>query len=139
MIISNNRKILAAGGFLLAAAFVISLTPWYRAYCADDHRWTCAKVRKGIEWSYEQQIESGESGSNGLLTQVLGARYEADEYTVIPASSATPADKESPVGTIITGLCREGGSFHIHENGDGTITVTCDLSNHDVDYSDYLN
>lgn len=139
MITSPNRKICAAGAAILAVAFVFSLSPWYRAYCADDHRWTCAKVRKVLQWDYAHRIEDGESGSVGLLVEVLELRHAADEFTVVPASSVTPADAENPEGTIITGLCKDGGAFLIHEDADGMITVTCDVPGHDVDYADYLN
>lgn len=136
---STNRKILAAGVVTLAVAFVISLTPAYHAYLAADHRWTCAKIRKTLEWDYGHALEAGESGSIGLLTQMLESRFETDEFTVIPASSVTPATNESPEGTIITGLCRDGGSYHVSVKGDGYITVTCDMENHDVDYTEYLD
>lgn len=138
MKISFNKRILAVGACLLAAAFVISVTPWYHAYCAEDHRWTCAKIRKTIDWDYAHRLEDGETGSIGLLEQVIAARFESDEYTVIPASSVTPADKESPEGTIVIGLCKDGGTFHITLREGTYVTVTCDAENHDVDYYDLL-
>lgn len=138
MHLSNNRKICAAGAVILAASFVISLTPMYRAYCVNDHRWTCAKVRQTLIWDYGHALEAGESGSVGLLARELEARYASDEFAVIPASSVTPADAESPEGAIITGLCRDGGSYHVSVGDDGRLTVTCDADSHDVDYAEYL-
>lgn len=135
---STNRKICAAGAVILAVSFVVSLTPMYRAYCDDDHRWTCAKIRKSIEWDYAHAVEAGERGSMALLSRVLENGYDADEYTVTPASSTIPNDTESPEGTLILGLCKEGGAFLVHVNADGTISVTCDAEGHDVDYTEYL-
>lgn len=139
MHLSTNRKILAAGAAILAVSFVVSLTPWYRSYCANDDRWTCAKVRKTLEWDYANAMDAGETGSIGLLTKALEARYDTDEFTVIPASSVTPAEAESPEGTILTGLCRDGGSYHVTVRDDGHIAVTCDAEGHDVDYTEYLD
>lgn len=136
---SYKRTIAFVGAGILVAALVVSLTPWYKAYCADDHRWTCAKIRAIVDWDYGNALDAGESGSIGLLTKVLDAHFEADEYTLIPASSVTPADEESPEGAILVGLCKDGGTLHISVRENGCVTLTCDVEGHDIGYSSYFD
>lgn len=130
---STNCKILSAGAVLLAAAFLISLTPWYRAYIAHDHRWTCAKLRKVIEWNYGERLreKAGDQSvdARALLEQVVRDSYSAKEIAVIEEKTGTETIY------LMDGLCRDGGTFRAEMNVDGNVYVRCDHEGHDVDYT----
>lgn len=135
MRLSSNRKILVTGAFILIAIFVISLTPWYEAYCAHDHRWTCSKIRKSFEWNYHDLVADAASdysyGQMDTLEAVIHKTYSAQEITLVPEDGESGYSRYA-----IEGLCRSGGTIHIAMNDTGEIRVTCDAPNHDVDYTE---
>lgn len=136
MRLSTNRKILAAGALILLIAFLVSLTPWYDAYMAHDHRWTCAKLRKSIQWNYEYVLDADLTtyapGTGELLEQALVRAYDAQRVDPVEESGEEPAYHYY----AIPGLCREGGTMHVIMNDAGWIEVNCDYPDHDIDYTE---
>lgn len=132
MQLSTNRKILGVGAAVLLIAFVVSVTPWYRAYIANDHRWTCAKLRKSIEWNYAYLLDTAAdqytAGSQEAVAAALHRANSRDEYVL--AGSA-----QDGVAYEITGACREGGTFLVYIDDAGYLSVRCSLSEHDIDYT----
>lgn len=139
MRLSKNRRILATGALTLVLAFLVSLTPWYDAYCAYDARWTCARLRKSIQWNYEWVLEADLTtyapGTEDLLRQAQRRAYDAQTVDPIPEEGENPAYHYY----AIPGLCRDGGTIHVVMDDAGWIQVTCDESNHDVDYTEILD
>lgn len=132
---STNRKIMAVGIGVLLMAFVVSLTPWYDAYIAHDNRWTCAKLRKSIEWNYsgllEENLTTYAPGSEELVQQAQKQTYRTIDVEIVPESS-----DDGYYHYVIRGLCRDGGTIHATVDDSGWIHVTCDLQDHDIDYTE---
>lgn len=129
---TTNRKILATGALTLLIAFVVSLTPWYRAYMHYDHRWTCAKLRKVIELRYPDAV------------QEMAAQYAPDAPETVEAALRRANDTidytftESDIDGVLyeaSGACRDGGVFLIRISDNGYISVRCSLEEHDIDYT----
>lgn len=123
-----------AGGVVLAVTFVVSITPWYHAYMDRDAQWTCAKLRKSIEWNYAALQSDGVTqyiaGSLDALEASLQRTNRSLDYAVEQIE-----DETDGTHFAIPGLCRDGGTFQVYLE-DGSIRVLCDARNHDVDYMD---
>lgn len=128
----TNRKIIATGALVLLIAFIVSLTPQYDSYMANDHRWTCAKLRKVIEWNYDDVIgrdaDQYPAESLEAVQEVLRGMDISDDYEL------TESVRDG-VLCEITGACREGGTFLVSFDDAGYIAVRCSLPEHDVDYT----
>lgn len=131
---SINRRILAIGSLILLVCLVVSLTPWYQGYTAEDERWGCAKLRMLLE-TYEDEanddIDISEMAEE-RLSRAVSSFYRRSEYGV------TTVDGEDDTYTI-EGLCPTGGQYTVHIDEKGRYHVSCDVAEHDNDYSDYTN
>lgn len=131
---SINRKIVAAGIGVLLIAFVVSLTPWYRAYIDYDHQWTCAKYRKVLEEHYAELVQRSTYtiGSLELLEDAIGMGNKRVEYTI----DAIP-DAAVYAAYLLDGICLDGGGFTVTMDDAGGIAVRCNHPGHDADYDTY--
>lgn len=135
MRLSTNRKIVIAGAAILLIAYLISLTPWYHAYMARDHRWTCAKLRKAIEWNYDGTLQDAAdgtyAGSQEATLDALRRTNSRIDYDLVAA-----ADKAAGVRYEMDGICRDGGTFLFVFDESGNLSVRCSASGHNVDYTE---
>lgn len=131
---STNRKILAAGVSILITAFIVGLTPWYKAYCTYDHLWTCAKLRASIEYNYSHLIEDSSAqdaaGSRETIERAVQNACDNSELSLIDVSS------DSGYCYAVDGYCREGGQFLIAVDDNNNIRVDCSFEEHDIVYTD---
>lgn len=127
---TTNRKIFTTCWWILIAAFIISLTPWYTAYCAHDDAWTCAKYRQIVQWDYSSCLKENngkyDTGSEDLLRQALVRTYKASDYTLTQES-----DEAGEHCYALEGICRSGGTIHIVMDDAGNIVLTCDTAGHE--------